>query len=80
MDVKISLARGIYTIIFPPAKRIVQLLKPYKYNTLYIISNHIYTDLKSEYMMKEESSTLWAALQTCYEQQKVVILPEVNHD
>jgi hypothetical protein len=31
-------------------------------------------------MMKEESSTLWAALQTCYEQQKIVILLEVNHD
>jgi hypothetical protein len=23
---------------------------------------------------------LWAALQTCYEQQKAVILPEANHD
>jgi hypothetical protein len=30
--------------------------------------------------MEEELSTLWTALQTCYEQQMVVILPEVNHD
>jgi hypothetical protein len=31
-------------------------------------------------MMEEESNVLWAALQTRYEQQKVVILPEANHD
>jgi hypothetical protein len=30
--------------------------------------------------MEEEPNVLWAALQTHYEQQKVVILPEVNHD
>jgi hypothetical protein len=30
--------------------------------------------------MEEEPSTLWTALQTRYEQQKVMILPEVNHD
>jgi hypothetical protein len=30
--------------------------------------------------MEEEPSTLWSALQTCYEQQKTVILPDANHD
>jgi hypothetical protein len=30
--------------------------------------------------MEEQSSMLWVALQTRYEQQKAVILPEANHD
>jgi hypothetical protein len=30
--------------------------------------------------MEEEPSILWAALQTRYDQQKAVILPEENHD
>jgi hypothetical protein len=68
MDVKISLAlRGMYEAIFPPADRNVPLLEPYKYNALYIIRNHIYPDLKSKYVMEEESSTLWTALQTRHE-------------
>jgi hypothetical protein len=37
------------------------------YNALYIIRNHIHPDLKSEYVMEEESSMLWIALQTRYE-------------
>jgi hypothetical protein len=36
--------------------------------------------LKSEYVLQEEASDLWTALQNRYEQQKVVILPEANHD
>jgi hypothetical protein len=70
----------MYETIVPPAKRIVPLLDPYKYNVLYIIRNHIHPDLKSEYLMEEEPSTLCTALQTQYEQQKAVILPEANHD
>jgi hypothetical protein len=31
-------------------------------------------------VIEEESNVLWAGLQTRYEQQKVVILLEVNHD
>jgi hypothetical protein len=58
----------MYEIIVPPAERIVPLLEPYKYNILYIIRNHIYPDLKLEYVMEEESSTLWTTLQTCEEQ------------
>jgi hypothetical protein len=81
MDVKISLAlRGMYEAIIPSADRNVPLLEPYKYNALYIIRNHIHPDLKSEYVMEEELSTLWATLQTRYEQQKTVILLEANHD
>jgi hypothetical protein len=72
MNVKISLTLcGMYEAIVPPAERIVPLLEPFKYNALYIIRNHIYPDLKSEYVMKEEPSTLWTALQTCYKQQKL---------
>jgi hypothetical protein len=33
------------------------------------IIHHIHPELKSEYVLEEESSTLWAALQNCYEQQ-----------
>jgi hypothetical protein len=81
MYVKISLAlHGVYEAILPPEERIVPLLDPFKYNVLYIIRNHLHTDLKSEYVMEEEPNILWAALQTRYEQQKVVILPEANHD
>jgi hypothetical protein len=81
MDVKISLALyGFYEAILPPEERNVQLLEQFKYNALYIIRNHLHIDLKSEYVMEEEPNALWIALQTRYEQQKVVILPEANHD
>jgi hypothetical protein len=36
--------------------------------------------LKSEYVLEEEPSVLWTALQNRYEQQMDVILPEANHD
>jgi hypothetical protein len=81
MDVKISLAlQEMYGAIIPPAERTIQLLDPYKYNALYIIRNHIHPNLKSEYVMEEEPSTLWAALQIRYEQQKAVILLEANNE
>jgi hypothetical protein len=64
---KISLAlRGMYEAIVPPEEMIIPLLEPYKYNALYTIRNHIHPDLKSEYVMEEEPSTLWIALQTYY--------------
>jgi hypothetical protein len=64
MDVKISLAFcGMNEVIIPPTERTIPLLKPYKYN----IWNHIHPDLKLDYVMEEEPSTLWTALQTCYE-------------
>jgi hypothetical protein len=81
MDVKISLALcGVYENILPLEERTVPLLDPFKYNTLYIIRNHLHVDLKSEYVTKGELNVLWADLQTHYEHQKVVILPEANHD
>jgi hypothetical protein len=81
MNVKISLAlHGVYEAILPPEERTAPLLDPFKYNALYIIRNHLHIDLKSEYLMEEELNVLWAALQTCYEQQNSVILPEANHD
>jgi hypothetical protein len=59
MGVKISLAlQGMYESFVPPAERIAQLLDPYRYNVLYIIWNHIHPDLKSEYVMEKEPSTL----------------------
>jgi hypothetical protein len=81
MDVKIGFAlQGMYESIVPPDERIVPLLDPYKYNALYIIRNHIHPDLKSEYVMEEEPSMLWTAIQTRYEQHNDVILPKANHD
>jgi hypothetical protein len=81
MHIKISLVlRGVYETILPPQERTVQLHDPFKYNVLYIIRNHLYVDLKSGYVMEEKPHVFWAALQTHYEQQKVVLLPETNHD
>jgi hypothetical protein len=81
MDVKISLTlHEVYEVILPPEERTVPLLDSFKYNVLYIIRNHLHIDLKSEYVMEEELNILWTALQTRYEEQKAVILPEVNHD
>jgi hypothetical protein len=81
MNVKISLAlRGVYEVILPPAERTVPLLEPFKYNALYIIKNHLHTDLKSEYVIEEEPNILWATLQTHYKQQNTMILQEANHD
>jgi hypothetical protein len=69
MDVKISLAlREMYEAITPPAERQQDLLPTYQYSVLYIIRHHIHSDLKSEYVLKEELSSLWAALQNRYEQ------------
>jgi hypothetical protein len=63
IDVKISLAlRGINEAIVPLAESIVHLLDSYKYNVLYIIRNHIPPELKSKYVMEEETSTLLIAL------------------
>jgi hypothetical protein len=81
MDVKISLTfTGMYEAIVPPAERQQEWPPTHQYNTLYIIRHHLYPDLKSEYILKEEPSVLWTALQNRYEQQKAMILPEVNHD
>jgi hypothetical protein len=68
MDIKISLAlHGVYETILPPEERTVPLLNSFKYNALYIIRNHLYIDLKSEYVMKEELNIFWATLQARYE-------------
>jgi hypothetical protein len=81
IDVKISLAlRGMYEVIVPPIDRQQELPPTHKYNALYIIGHHIHHDLKSEYVLEEEPNVLWTALQNRYEQQKSVILSEVNHD
>jgi hypothetical protein len=55
-------------------------LDTYKYHALYIIQNHLHPDLKSEYVMEEEPDSLWVALKGRYEQQKAILLPDVNHE
>ena len=59
VDVKISLAsRGILAALTPPDEREVPLADHFKYNALYVIRHHIHRDLKAEYVMEEEPSTL----------------------
>jgi hypothetical protein len=63
MDINISLTlRGMYKAIVSPADRQQELPPTHKYNILYIIRHHIHPDLKSEYVLEEESSVLWTAL------------------
>jgi hypothetical protein len=49
-------------------EREAAFLDTYKYQTLYIIQNHIHLDLKSEYVIEEEPHSLWVALKGRYEQ------------
>jgi hypothetical protein len=37
-------------------------LDAFKYQALFIIRNHLHPDLKSEYVMREGSHSLWVAL------------------
>jgi hypothetical protein len=83
LDIKISLVFcGIMAALTPPAEREreASFLDTYKYHALYIIRNHLHPDLKSEYVMDEESYSLWVALKGRYEQQKVILLSEANHE
>jgi hypothetical protein len=67
LDVKISLAfRGILLALSPPAEREEAFLDTYKYQTLFIIRNHLHHD-KLEYVMEEEPHSLWVALKCRYE-------------
>jgi hypothetical protein len=78
LDVKISLAfRGILPALCSPKDREATFLDTYKYQGLFIIRNHIHSNLKLEYEMEEEPHSLWVALQGRYEQQNAILFPEV---
>jgi hypothetical protein len=63
LEVKISLPFcRILPALTPPTEREVTFLDTYKYRALFIIRNHLYPDLKSEYVMEEEPHSLWVAL------------------
>jgi hypothetical protein len=51
----------------------------HKFNVLFIIRNHLHLDMNAEYVMEEESHTLWVVLKGRYEQQKIILMFEVNH-
>jgi hypothetical protein len=70
----------MYEAIIRLADRQQELPRTHQYNVLYIIRHHIHPNLKSESVLEQELSILWAALQNRYEQRKVVILPKANHD
>jgi hypothetical protein len=81
LDVKISLTfHGIIAALTPPAEREAAFLDTYKYHALYIIQNHLHPNLKSEYVMEEEAHSLWVALKGRFELQKMILLPEPNHE
>jgi hypothetical protein len=68
LNVKISLAfHGIMATLTPPTERDAIFLDTYKYQALYIIWNHLYLDLKSEYVMEKMPHSLWVALKGRYE-------------
>jgi hypothetical protein len=68
LDVKISLTfRGIMAALTPPVERDATFMDTYKYEALYIIQNHHHPDLKSKYVMEEETHSLWVALKGRYE-------------
>jgi hypothetical protein len=80
LDVNISLVfYGTLSALSPPVEREAAFLETYKFQALFIIRNHLHSDLKSEYVM-EESQSLWIALKCHYEQQKTILLPEANHE
>jgi hypothetical protein len=51
-----------------------KLVDTYKFNTQFIIWNHLHPDLKLEYVIEEELHTLWVALKGWYEQHKAILL------
>jgi hypothetical protein len=70
LDVKIILAfRAFLLALSPPEEREAGFLDTYKFNALFIIINHLHSDLKSEYVMEEEPHNLWVALKGRYIQQ-----------
>jgi hypothetical protein len=59
LNVKISLAFwGILPALSPPMDREEAFSDTYKYQALFIIQNHLHPNLKSEYVMEEESHSL----------------------
>jgi len=70
----------MYKATDTPKQGDAPLSEPSKHHALYIIRNHIHSDLKAEYLMEEDPRALWLALQQRYEQQKAVILPEATHE
>jgi hypothetical protein len=81
LDVKINLPFcGILAAIGPPAEWEPTFLDTFKYQALFIIQNHLHLDLKSAYVMEEEPHSLRVALKDRYEQQKAILLPEVNQE
>jgi hypothetical protein len=81
LDVKISFSfHEILHALSPTVERKTTFLDTYEYQALLITRNHLHHDLRSEYVMEEESHSLWVALKGRYEQQKAILLPEANHE
>jgi hypothetical protein len=66
--VKIGLTfHGILPALSTPAEREATFLETNKFQALFIIQNHLQPNLKSEYVMEEESHSLWVTLKGRYE-------------
>ena len=80
-DIKVSLSRcRLYACLSDSDTNTKSMTAKNKYETLYIISNHIHPDLKSEYRMEKNPHALWNNLKQRYEQQKAIVLPETSHE
>jgi len=79
-DIKINFAsRGLLAHINEPIEGEV-LDEQKKFGALMILRYYIHKDLKQEYLLEENPRTLWLALKERYDQQKVLIWPEANHE
>ena len=79
-DIKIALAsRSLLAKIQAPQTEVV-LQDKQIYSALALLWFYIHKDLKSEYLMIENSRELWVALKERYEQQKELIWLEANHE
>lgn len=81
MDVKINLsAWNIGATIITPIQGAPTILEVAKYAALHFIRHHIHPDLKTEYLMEENSLNLLNFLKERYDQQRAVILPEAQRE
>uniref|UniRef100_A0ACD5XNR6 Uncharacterized protein n=1 Tax=Avena sativa TaxID=4498 RepID=A0ACD5XNR6_AVESA len=79
MDVKINLSsRNLISTITTPAEGAPAIPEPAKYAALHFIRHHLYPSLKDEYMMEENSLSLWDSLKERYDQQRSVMLPKAQ--
>ena len=79
-DIKIALASLSLLATIQEPQTVVVLQDKHTYTALALLWFYIHKDLKSEYLMIENSRELWVTLKERYEQQKELIWPDANHE